>query len=113
VILWIIASAVFALYVANFSSYNATWRARRVIVFLIWLWITNIAVLPGAEVNARSSVSTGSIRDAAGRVGRSSVSRHSGGGGIVSVLFILFSVAGGSSPGCSAEGVRMGLGCDR
>ena len=53
VILWIIASAIFALYVANFSSYNATYGALGgVIVFLIWLWITNIAVLLGAEVNA-------------------------------------------------------------
>lgn len=53
VTLWIIASAGFALYVANFSSYNATYGALGgVIVFLIWLWITNIAVLLGAEVNA-------------------------------------------------------------
>ncbi|HEU4980191.1 MAG TPA: YhjD/YihY/BrkB family envelope integrity protein, partial [Solirubrobacterales bacterium] len=38
---------------ANFSSYNATYGALGgVIVFLIWLWITNIAVLLGAEVNA-------------------------------------------------------------
>lgn len=53
VTLWIIASAGFAFYVANFSSYNATYGALGgVIVFLIWLWITNIAVLLGAEVNA-------------------------------------------------------------
>lgn len=53
VTLWIIASAGFALYVANFSSYNATYGALGgLIVFLIWLWITNIAVLLGAEVNA-------------------------------------------------------------
>ncbi len=53
VLLWILASAAFAIYVANFSSYNATYGALGgVIVFLIWLWITNIAVLLGAEVNA-------------------------------------------------------------
>ncbi|HEX6585547.1 MAG TPA: YihY/virulence factor BrkB family protein [Solirubrobacterales bacterium] len=53
VTLWIIASAGFAIYVANFSSYNATYGALGgLIVFLIWLWITNIAVLFGAEVNA-------------------------------------------------------------
>ncbi len=53
VLLWIIASAVFALYVANFSSYNKTYGALGgVIVFLIWLWVSNIAILLGAEFNA-------------------------------------------------------------
>jgi membrane protein len=53
VILWIAASAAFAFYVANFSSYNETYGAiGGVIVFLTWLWITNIAVLFGAELNA-------------------------------------------------------------
>jgi membrane protein len=52
-VLWIIASAAFAFYVANFSSYNETYGAvGGVIVFLTWLWITNIAVLFGAELNA-------------------------------------------------------------
>jgi membrane protein len=53
VLLWIIASAAFALYVASFASYNKTYGALGgVIVFLIWLWISNIAVLLGAELNA-------------------------------------------------------------
>ena len=53
VVLWIAASAGFALYVANFSSYNETYGAiGGVIVFLTWLWITNIAALFGAELNA-------------------------------------------------------------
>jgi membrane protein len=53
VILWIVASAAFAFYVASFSSYNETYGAiGGVIVFLTWLWITNIAVLFGAELNA-------------------------------------------------------------
>jgi membrane protein len=53
VILWVIASAAFALYVANFGSYNKTYGALGgVIVFLVWLWISNIAVLFGAELNA-------------------------------------------------------------
>jgi membrane protein len=53
VILWIAASAAFAFYVASFSSYNETYGAiGGVIVFLTWLWITNIAVLFGAELNA-------------------------------------------------------------
>src|ERR1700754_2339940 len=53
VILWLAASALFALYVANFSSYNKTYGSLGgVIVFLTWLWITNIIVLLGAELNA-------------------------------------------------------------
>jgi membrane protein len=53
VLLWVVASAAFALYVANFASYNKTYGALGgVIVFLIWLWISNIAVLLGAEFNA-------------------------------------------------------------
>jgi membrane protein len=53
VILWIIASGAFALYVANFASYNKTYGALGgVIVFLVWLWITNIAILLGAELDA-------------------------------------------------------------
>jgi membrane protein len=53
VVVWLIASAAFAFYVANFSSYNATYGAMAgVIVFLLWLWISNIAILLGAEFNA-------------------------------------------------------------
>ena len=53
VLLWVIASAAFAFYVANFASYNKTYGALGgVIVFLTWLWISNIAVLLGAELNA-------------------------------------------------------------
>jgi membrane protein len=53
VIVWVIASAAFAFYVANFSSYNKTYGALGgVITFLVWLWISNIAVLLGAEMNA-------------------------------------------------------------
>jgi len=53
VILWIIASAAFAFYVANFGSYNKTYGALGgLIVFLVWLWLTNLAILLGAEFNA-------------------------------------------------------------
>ena len=55
VVVWIVASAGFAFYVANFSSYNKTYGALAgVIVFLVWMWITNIAVLLGAELNAET-----------------------------------------------------------
>jgi membrane protein len=55
IVLWILASAGFALYVANFGSYDKTYGTLGgVIVFLVWLWITNIAVLIGAEVNAET-----------------------------------------------------------
>src|SRR3954453_14016019 len=52
-VLWLIASALFALYVAKFSSYNKTYGSLGgVVAFLVWLWISNIAVLMGAEINA-------------------------------------------------------------
>jgi membrane protein len=53
VLLWILASAAFALYVANFSSYNKTYGALGgIVAFLVWLWITNVVILLGAELNA-------------------------------------------------------------
>ena len=53
VVLWIVASAAFAFYVANFSSYNKTYGAlASIVIFLVWLWITNIVILLGAELNA-------------------------------------------------------------
>jgi membrane protein len=53
VIGWLIASGAFALYVSNFGSYNKTYGALGgVVVFLVWLWISNIMVLLGAEFNA-------------------------------------------------------------
>ena len=53
VLLWIAASAAFAAYVANFASYNKTYGSLAgVIVFLVWLWISNCAVLLGVVFNA-------------------------------------------------------------
>ena len=50
---WLLTSAGFAYYVANFGSYNKVYGALgTVVVFLVWLWITNLAILLGAEVNA-------------------------------------------------------------
>lgn len=53
VIVWLVASVGFAFYVANFGSYNKTYGALgAVVVLLVWMWITNVAILLGAEVNA-------------------------------------------------------------
>jgi membrane protein len=52
-VLWIAASVAFTFYVANFSTYNETYGSiGGVLVFFIWLWLTNIAILLGAELNA-------------------------------------------------------------
>ena len=53
IIIWALLSVAFGFYVANFSSYNKTYGALAgVIVFLLWLWITNLALLLGAELDA-------------------------------------------------------------
>jgi membrane protein len=52
-VVWVVASVAFAVVVANFGSYNATYGSlASVAVFLIGLWLSNIAVLLGAELNA-------------------------------------------------------------
>ncbi|GGQ84136.1 YihY/virulence factor BrkB family protein [Streptomyces flaveolus] len=52
-LVWLVASAGFAFYVANFGSYNKTYGTLAgVIVFLIWLWVTNLAILLGLEFDA-------------------------------------------------------------
>ena len=50
---WLVASALFGLYAANFGSYNKTYGTLGgVVLFLVWMWITNVSILLGAEFNA-------------------------------------------------------------
>lgn len=52
---WIVASILFALYVSKFSSYDKTYGSLGgVIAFLVWLWVTNMAILLGAEFNSET-----------------------------------------------------------
>jgi membrane protein len=53
VALWLAASAAFSTYLANFKSFNVTYGSfAAAIILLVWLWLTNVALLFGAEVNA-------------------------------------------------------------
>ena len=53
ILVWVLASVAFGFYVSNFGSYNKTYGSLAgIIVFLLWLWITNLALLFGAEIDA-------------------------------------------------------------
>src|SRR4029453_3758455 len=53
VVVWMLVSAAFGLYVATFGSYNKTYGSLgAIIIFLVWLWLSNVAILLGAELNA-------------------------------------------------------------
>jgi membrane protein len=57
VLTWILASALFFVYVSNFSSYSATYGAfAAIVILLVWLWLTNVVLLFGAELNAAIDV---------------------------------------------------------
>jgi membrane protein len=68
VLVWLIASGLFAVYVSFSGSYNKTYGSlATVIIFLVWLWITNVALLLGVEFNAETqrerALRTGMPRD--------------------------------------------------
>jgi membrane protein len=53
VVVWIIASALFGVYVSNFSSYNETYGTLGgLVALLVWLWISNLAILFGHQLNS-------------------------------------------------------------
>jgi membrane protein len=53
VAMWLAASAAFSAYLANFKSFNVTYGSfAAAIILLVWLWLTNVALILGAEVNA-------------------------------------------------------------
>jgi membrane protein len=55
IVLWLVASAAFSFYVSRFGSYNKTWGAlSAVVVMLTWLWLSGVALLLGAEINAEA-----------------------------------------------------------
>ena len=55
VVIWLLASGAFAFYVSKFSSYNKTWGSlAAVVVMLTWLWLSSVALLLGAEINAEA-----------------------------------------------------------
>ncbi len=55
VVVWLAASALFAVYTSQFASYNKTWGSlSAVIVMLTWLWLSSLALLLGAEINAEA-----------------------------------------------------------
>ncbi|MBY8827601.1 YihY/virulence factor BrkB family protein [Hephaestia mangrovi] len=59
-ILWLLATVLFGVYVANFANYNATYGSLgAVVVLMMWLWVSAYAVLIGAEINAEAERQTG------------------------------------------------------
>jgi membrane protein len=54
-VVWLVASAAFSFYVSKFGSYNKTWGSlAAVVVMLTWLWLSAVALLLGAEINAEA-----------------------------------------------------------
>jgi membrane protein len=55
VVVWLVASGAFAFYASRFGSYNKAWGSlSAVVVMLTWLWISSVALLLGAEINAEA-----------------------------------------------------------
>jgi membrane protein len=68
VALWVAGSVAFSSYLANFKSFNVTYGSfAAAIILLVWLWLTNVALLFGAEVNAEIERAKGVADGAQGR----------------------------------------------
>ena len=76
VVIWLLASAAFFVYVASFGSYNATYGAfAGAVILLVWLWLTNVALLLGAEIDAvRAELSSEADRPASAQATTSTAS---------------------------------------
>ncbi|MDX6587768.1 MAG: rane protein [Solirubrobacterales bacterium] len=78
-LLWLLASSAFALYVANFGSYASTYGSiAGVIIFLVWMWISNLALLVGATFNVELSRSGTLITEAESMAGDEPAQRPPG-----------------------------------
>jgi membrane protein len=65
---WIGGSLLFSWYVANFGAYNATYGSLGAVIgFLIWMWLSTIVVLVGAEINAETEHQTAEDSTEGGR----------------------------------------------
>jgi membrane protein len=55
IVIWLVGSAAFSFYASRFASYNKTWGSlAAVVVMLTWLWLSSVALLLGAEINAEA-----------------------------------------------------------
>jgi len=78
-LLWLAASSVFALYVANFGSYASTYGSiAGIIIFLVWMWISNLALLVGATFNVELARSGTLITEAESMAGDEPAQRPPG-----------------------------------
>jgi membrane protein len=78
-LLWLLASSAFAFYVANFGSYASTYGSiAGVIIFLVWMWISNLALLVGATFNVELSRSGTLITEAESMAGDEPAQRPPG-----------------------------------
>jgi len=67
VVIWLVASAGFSFYASRFGSYDKTWGSvAAVVIMLVWLWLTSVALLLGAEINAEAQRAAESSRRQAG-----------------------------------------------
>ena len=81
-VVWVVASAAFAFYVANFGSYDKTYGTLGgLVALLVWLWITNLAILFGHQLNAERERSAEIEEGSRGPSARSSSSRATRPGG--------------------------------